>query len=40
MEMVHTMKSEQDTGKTSRRRHDQAFKQELVRQGLVPGASA
>lgn len=37
--MVHTMKSEQDTGKTSRRHHDQAFKQELVRQSLVPGAS-
>lgn len=37
--MVHTMKSEQDTGKSSRRHHDQAFKQELVRQSLVPGAS-
>lgn len=37
--MVHTMKSEQDTGKTGRRHHDQAFKQELVRQSLAPGAS-
>ena len=33
------MKSEKDTGKSSRRHHDQAFKQELVRQSLAPGAS-
>lgn len=37
-EMVHTMKSEQAT-KASRRHHDRAFKQELVRQSLEPGAS-
>jgi len=37
--MVHTMKSEQDSEKTSRRHHDRAFKQELVRQSLEPGAS-
>lgn len=33
------MKSEQDAGKASRRQHDQAFKQDLVRQSLEPGAS-
>lgn len=33
------MKSEQDSEKTSRRHHDRAFKQELVRQSLEPGAS-
>lgn len=37
--MVHTMKSEQDSEKTSRRHHDRAFKQELVRQSLEPSAS-
>jgi len=37
--MVHTMKSERDPGKRSRRQHDRAFKDELVRQSLVPGAS-
>ena|SRR5437868_4720675 len=37
--MVHTMKSEQDSAKASRRHHDRAFKQELVRQSLEPGAS-
>ncbi|HEY1394319.1 MAG TPA: transposase [Methylibium sp.] len=37
--MVHTMKSEQDPGKRSRRQHDRAFKEELVRQSLEPGAS-
>jgi len=36
--MVHTMKSEQDS-KAGRRHHDRAFKQELVRQSLEPGAS-
>ncbi|RYG36766.1 MAG: transposase [Burkholderiales bacterium] len=39
MEMVHTMKSEQDAGKASRRHHDRAFKHELVQQSLEPGAS-
>ena len=33
------MKSEPDTGKPGRRHHDRAFKQELVRQSLEPGAS-
>lgn len=33
------MKSEQDTGKASRRHHDRAFKHELVRQRLEPRAS-
>lgn len=33
------MKSEQDAGKRSRRQHDRAFKAELVRQSLEPGAS-
>src|SRR5262252_6302164 len=37
--MVHTMKSERDPGKRSRRQHDWAFKEELVRQSLEPGAS-
>jgi transposase len=37
--MVHTMKSEQAAGKQSRRQHDRAFKAELVRQSLEPGAS-
>lgn len=37
--MVHTMKSEQDSAKVSRRHHDRAFKQKLVRQSLEPGAS-
>jgi transposase len=37
--MVHTMESDQDSGKASRRHHDRAFKQELVRQSLEPGAS-
>jgi len=37
--MVHTMRSEQDRGKLSRRQHDRAFKEELVRQSLEPGAS-
>lgn len=37
--MVHTMKSERDAGKASRRQHDLAFKQDLVRQTLEPGAS-
>ena len=33
------MKSEQDSAKPSRRHHDRAFKQELVRQSLESGAS-
>jgi transposase len=37
--MVHTMKSEQGAGKLSRRQHERAFKEELVRQSLAPGAS-
>jgi transposase len=37
--MVHTMKSETDRGKASRRQHDRAFKEELVRESLQPGAS-
>jgi transposase len=37
--MVHTMKIAQDSAKASRRYHDRAFKQELVRQSLEPGAS-
>jgi transposase len=37
--MVHTMKSDQDHGKQSRRQHDRAFKEQLVRQSLEPGAS-
>jgi transposase len=37
--MVHTMKSESQLGKTSRRQHDLAFKRDLVQQCLEPGAS-
>jgi transposase len=37
--MVHTMKSELDRGQRSRRQHERAFKEELVRQSLEPGAS-
>ena len=33
------MKSERDPGKRSRRQHDRAFKEELVRQSLEPDAS-
>ena len=33
------MKSERDPGERTRRQHDRAFKAELVRQSLVPGAS-
>jgi transposase len=33
------MKSERDSGEPSRRQHDRAFKMELVRQSLLPGAS-
>jgi transposase len=36
--MVHTMKSELDRT-ASRRHHDRAFKEDLVRQSLAPGAS-
>ena len=39
MEMVHTTKSEQDASRRQRRRHQRAFKEELVRQSLQPGAS-
>jgi transposase len=37
--MVHTMKSDRDHGKQSRRQHDRAFKEDLVRQSMEPGAS-
>jgi transposase len=37
--MVHTMKSQRDPGEPSRRQHERAFKEELVRQSLEPGAS-
>jgi transposase len=37
--MVHTMKSESQVGKASRRQHDLAFKRDLVQQCLEPGAS-
>jgi transposase len=37
--MVHTMKSERDAHRARRRYHDRAFKEELVRQSLEPGAS-
>lgn len=33
------MKSEEDSAKANRRHHDRAFKQDLVRQSLEPGAS-
>jgi transposase len=33
------MKSERGPGKRSRRQHDRAFKEELVRESLEPGAS-
>lgn len=39
MEMVHTMESEQDARRRQRRQHDRAFKEDLVRQSLMPGAS-
>jgi transposase len=39
VEMVHTMKSEQDASRRQRRQHERAFKEELVRQSLQPGAS-
>jgi transposase len=38
-EMVHTMKAEQDVRRRQRRQHDRAFKEELVRQSLLPGAA-
>jgi transposase len=37
--MVHTMKSERVQGRRSRRQHDRAYKDELVRQSLEAGAS-
>jgi transposase len=39
VEMVHTMKSEQDASRRQRRQHERGFKEELVRQSLQPGAS-
>lgn len=38
-EMVHIMKSESEIAEPVRRQHDRAFKAELVRQSLQPGAS-
>lgn len=38
-EIVHTMKSESEIAEPVRRQHDRAFKAELVRQSLQPGAS-
>jgi transposase len=38
-EMVHTMKTVAGLTGTPRRQHDRAFKAELVRKCLVPGAS-
>jgi len=37
--MVHTMKSEMAPSEPRRRQHDRAFKEELVRESLQPGAS-
>jgi transposase len=37
--MVHTMKDQSRVSARTRRRHEQAFKDELVAQSLVPGAS-
>ena len=39
MEMVHTMKSDQQGPSRQRRQHERGFKEELVRQSLQPGAS-
>jgi transposase len=39
VEMVHTMETEQDASRRQRRQHERAFKEELVRQSLQPGAS-
>lgn len=39
MEMVHTMKSDEDASRRQRRQHERTFKEELVRQSLQPGAS-
>jgi transposase len=39
VEMVHTMESEQDPRRRQRRQHDRGFKEDLVRQSLMPGAS-
>lgn len=39
MEMVHTMKSDEDASPRQRRQHERTFKEELVRQSLQPGAS-
>jgi transposase len=37
--MVHTMKDQAGVSARVRRNHDQAFKDELIAQSLVPGAS-
>lgn len=37
--MVHTMKDQTSLSTRTRRHHDRAFKDELVAQSLVPGAS-
>jgi transposase len=39
MEMVYTMKIEQGAPRRPRRLHERAFKEELIRQSLRPGAS-
>ena len=39
MEMVHTMKDQTRGSPRSRRQHDREFKDNLVAQSLVPGAS-
>jgi transposase len=37
--MVHTMKDQTGGSRRSRRQHERAFKDELIAQSLVPGAS-
>jgi len=37
--MVHTMKDQSRVSRRTRRLHDRAFKDELIAQSLVPGAS-
>jgi transposase len=39
MEMVHTMKDQSPRQPRVRRQHDRAFKDELIAQSLIPGAS-
>jgi transposase-like protein len=36
---VHTMKDQSRVSRRTRRLHDRAFKDELIAQSLVPGAS-